>query len=137
MVYILKKRIIVFAFPVNDQIICSCDLLFLTKSKDKMSLLLRSLTRNGSTVTLCDTTWLNGFNFESMTRETPVFAASIALNRVMLGTWADFVSCVGQTCPIPTMDSLSKTGNDSSQNQDTVDPHTVEQIYELANRLLR
>jgi len=52
------------------------------------------LTRNGSTVTLCDTSWLDGFDFTKMTSETPVFAASVALNRVMLGTWGDFVSNV-------------------------------------------
>ncbi|XP_035824728.1 F-box/WD repeat-containing protein 2 isoform X2 [Aplysia californica] len=50
------------------------------------------LTRNGSTVTLCDTSWLNGFQFSKMKADTPVFAAGIALNKVMLGTWAKFVS---------------------------------------------
>ncbi|CAG5118145.1 unnamed protein product [Candidula unifasciata] len=47
------------------------------------------LTRNGSTVTLCDTSWLNGFNFSTMKNTTPVFAASVARNTVILGTWAE------------------------------------------------
>ncbi|XP_059152923.1 F-box/WD repeat-containing protein 2-like [Physella acuta] len=49
------------------------------------------LTRNGSTVTLCDTDWLDGFNVLQMKAGAPVFAASVGRNTVILGTWTDLV----------------------------------------------
>ncbi|KAH9491900.1 hypothetical protein Btru_029011 [Bulinus truncatus] len=45
------------------------------------------LTRNGSTVTLCDTAWLDGFNFYHLKTNSPVFAACVGRNTVILGTW--------------------------------------------------
>uniref|UniRef100_A0A0B6ZCR5 Uncharacterized protein n=2 Tax=Arion vulgaris TaxID=1028688 RepID=A0A0B6ZCR5_9EUPU len=47
------------------------------------------LTRNGSTVTLCDTRWLNGFDFSAMKNDTSLFAASVGRNTVILGTWSE------------------------------------------------
>ncbi|RUS84148.1 hypothetical protein EGW08_008076, partial [Elysia chlorotica] len=46
------------------------------------------LTRNGSTVTLCDTRWLDGLVFEDLTQDRPLFAASVGQNSVLLGSWA-------------------------------------------------
>uniref|UniRef100_A0A2C9LXG6 F-box domain-containing protein n=1 Tax=Biomphalaria glabrata TaxID=6526 RepID=A0A2C9LXG6_BIOGL len=45
------------------------------------------LTRNGSTVTLCDDSWLDGFNFSALRDNTPVFAACVGRNTVILATW--------------------------------------------------
>ncbi|CAL1525967.1 unnamed protein product [Lymnaea stagnalis] len=50
------------------------------------------LTRNGSSVTLCNTSWLDGLNFGEINEQTPVFAASVGRNTVILGTWT---KCVG------------------------------------------
>ncbi|GFR89050.1 F-box/WD repeat-containing protein 2 [Elysia marginata] len=49
------------------------------------------LTRNGSTVTLCDTRWLDGFIFEDLREDRPLFAACVGQNTVLLGTWASKV----------------------------------------------